>query len=53
MITVYKLRCTKFEYSSEEISTGISDIDATEDDLSTNMTTIKLVLRQGWQNLEL
>ena len=31
---VYKLRCKSFEYSSEALDTGISTIDAIEDDLS-------------------
>ena len=33
---VYKLRCRQFEYSSEELNTGISDIDAVEDALTSD-----------------
>jgi len=46
-VPVYKLRCTKWEYSSEEISTGITDIDVTEDDLSTNMLDYQVSLEAG------
>jgi hypothetical protein len=35
-LPTYKLSCTKWEYSSERIDTGIATIDATEDDLSTD-----------------
>ena len=30
-LPVYKLRATRWEYSSEQIDTGVSDIDAAED----------------------
>ena len=30
-LPVYKLRCTRFEYSSERLDTGVSEIDAAED----------------------
>ena len=30
-LPVYKLRCTRFEYSSERLDTGVADIDAAED----------------------
>ena len=33
-LPVYKLRCTRFEYSSERLDTGVSDIDAAEDKYS-------------------
>jgi hypothetical protein len=35
-LPVYKLSCTKWEYASERLDTGITTIDATEDDLSTD-----------------
>ena len=31
---VYKLRCRQFEYSSEELNTGVTDVDAIEDALT-------------------
>ena len=46
-VPVYKLRCTKWEYSSEEISTGLSDIDITEDELSTNMLDYQVSFESG------
>jgi len=30
-LPVYKLKCTRWEYSSEQLNTGITDIDAAED----------------------
>ena len=33
-LPVYKLRCTRFEYSSERLDTGVSTIDAAEDKYS-------------------
>ena len=33
-LPVYKLRCTRFEYSSERLDTGVADIDAAEDKYS-------------------
>jgi len=41
---VYKLRCKQFEYSSEDISTGITDIDAIEDELSTSSSAFQFTL---------
>ena len=35
-LPVYKLSCTKWEYSSERVDTGIASIDAVEDALSTD-----------------
>ena len=46
-VPVYKLRCTKWEYASEEISTGLYDIDQTEDALSTNMLDYQVSLEAG------
>ena len=33
-LPTYKLSCTKWEYSSERVDTGIAEIDSTEDSLS-------------------
>jgi hypothetical protein len=30
-LPVYKLRCTRWEYSSERLDTGVTDIDSAED----------------------
>ena len=35
-LPTYKLSCTRFEYSSERLDTGISTIDSVEDSLSTD-----------------
>ena len=35
-LPVYKLSCTKWEYASERIDTGIAGIDSVEDSLSTD-----------------
>jgi len=43
-LPVYKLSCTKFEYSSERIDTGITEIDATEDALSTDTMAFQFSL---------
>ena len=44
---VYKLRCKSFEYSSEALDTGISTIDAIEDDLSTDTSIFQFTLEQS------
>ena len=41
---VYKLRCKSFEYSQEALDTGISTIDAIEDDLSTSTNEFQFTL---------
>ena len=41
---VYKLRCKQYEYSQEVIDTGIAEIDAIEDDLSTDNTGSQFTL---------
>ena len=46
-VPVYKLKCTKWEYSSEEISTGLYDIDQTEEALSTNMLAYQVTVEVG------
>ena len=44
---VYKLRCKQYEYSQEVIDTGIAEIDAIEDDLSTDTTEHQFTLEQS------
>ena len=44
---VYKLRCRQYEYSQEVIDTGISEIDAIEDDLSTDTSEHQFTLEQS------
>tara|TARA_B110000305_G_scaffold228683_1_gene278758 strand:- start:449 stop:1216 length:768 start_codon:yes stop_codon:yes gene_type:complete len=43
-LPVYKLSCTKWEYSSERIDTGIVTIDSTEDSLSTDTMNFQFSL---------
>lgn len=43
-LPVYKLRVTRFEYSSEEIKTGVDAIDAAEDTYSLNQTAFQVQL---------
>ena len=43
-LPVYKLSCTRFEYSSERIDTGITDIDKVEDELSTDTMNFQFTL---------
>ena len=43
-LPVYKLRCTRFEYSSERIDTGVSDIDTLEDNRSMDMLNFQISL---------
>ena len=44
---VYKLRCRMFEYSSEILDTGISDIDAVKDNLTVDALGYQLTLEQS------
>ena len=43
-LPVYKLSCTRFEYSSERIDTGIAEIDKVEDALSTDTMNLQFTL---------
>ena len=43
-LPVYKLSCTRFEYSSERIDTGIVAIDNVEDQLSTDTMNFQFTL---------
>ena len=46
-LPVYKLSCTKWEYSSERVDTGIAAIDAVEDALSTDTMNFQFNLETG------
>ena len=43
---VYKLRCRLFDYASEELDTGIDDIDAIEDLISLDQLQFQFTLEQ-------
>ena len=43
-LPVYKLRVTRFEYSSERLDTGVADIDAAEDKFSLDMLAHQMTL---------
>ena len=43
-LPIYKLACTKWEYASERLDTGITAIDSTEDDLSTDTMQFQFAL---------
>ena len=43
-LPVYKLSCTRFEYSSERIDTGVAEIDKVEDALSTDTMNFQFTL---------
>ena len=44
---VFKLRCKQFEYSSEALDTGITDIDSIEDALTRNSRDFEFTLEQS------
>ena len=46
-LPVYKLSCTKWEYSSERVDTGIASIDSVEDSLSTDTNNFQFSLETG------
>jgi len=46
-LPVYKLKTTRFEYSSEKLDTGISEIDVAEDRLSIDQLQHQLTLEDG------
>ena len=46
-LPVYKLRVTRFEYSREQIDTGVSTIDAAEDKYSLNELVYRTKLEYG------
>lgn len=44
---MYKLKCQLFQYSNEELNTGIADIDFIEDIKSKNLLDYQLLLQDG------
>ena len=44
---IYKLKCRLFDYGSEELSTGITEIDAISDDLSIASSDYQLTLENA------
>ena len=44
---VYKMRCRLFDYGSEELSTGITEIDAISDDLSIASSDYQITLENS------
>lgn len=46
-LPTYKLKCKTFEYGSEEIDTGIAELDAIETDNSLNMLSHQMTLEDG------
>ncbi len=46
-LPVYKLKCRTFEYSSEEIDTGIAEVDQLETDFSRNIFDYQITLETG------
>jgi hypothetical protein len=52
-LPTYKLKCKTFEYGSEEIDTGIAEIDAIETDNSLDMLSHQFTLEDGTGSLAL
>ena len=46
-LPVYKMQCQIFDYSSEKLDTGVADIDAIEDNLSTDTMAYQFTLEQS------
>ena len=44
---VYKMRCRLFDYSSDKLNTGITEIDAISDDLSTASSEFQFTLERS------
>ena len=49
-LPVYKLKCTRFEYSGEQIETGFDNIDSKDDAVNANVIDYKITLELGNQN---
>ena len=49
-LPVFKMRCRTFEYSSESLDTGVSEIDAIETSLSTDALQYQVVLESGTES---
>ena len=52
-LPVYKLRCTRWEYSSEQLNTGVTDIDSAEDQYSLDQLAHQVTLEDGTGSLQL
>ena len=52
-LPVYKLKCTRWEYSSERLNTGVTDIDSAEDQYSIDMLAHQFMLEDGTGSLQL
>ena len=52
-LPVYKLVCTRWEYSGEQIDTGLTDIDSAEDQYSTDTLQHQFTLEDGTGSLQL
>jgi hypothetical protein len=46
-LPVYKLQCTRWEYSSEKLETGVPDIDGAEDQYSLDQLDYQIELEDG------
>ena len=46
-LPVYKLKCTRWEYSSERLNTGVTDIDSAEDQYSLDQLAHQVSLEEG------
>ena len=47
MLPAFKLKCKTFEYSSEDLDTGITEIDAIETDNSLDQLSFQFTLEQS------
>ena len=52
-LPVYKLRVTRWEYSNEQLNTGINDIDSAEDQYSTDTLRYQFTLEDETGSLQL
>ena len=52
-LPVYKLRARTWEYSSERLDTGVTDIDSAEDQYSLDMLSHQVTLEDGTGSLQL
>ena len=52
-LPVYKLRARTWEYSSEQINTGVTDIDSAEDQFSLDQLAHQFMLEDGTGSLQL
>ena len=52
-LPVYKLRARTWEYSSERLDTGVTDIDSAEDQYSLDMLSHQVTLEDGSGSLQL